>query len=502
MKKGIKQASLATLAVFASTGIAQAAESVSVDELDQRIKVLERQLELQAEDAATKAKDATTPSASDKGFSLKKGDYELKIKGLVQADLRYYLDDYNFLRRATPTASDRFNDTVLFRRIRPTFEGSLGKLVGFRLTPEFAGDSATIVDAYLDLKFDPAYTLRVGKVKGPVALERLQSGGSTNFIERGFPTELAPNRDLGVQLQGELFSSTVNYTLGYYNGTADGRDTTSTDVDNRKEIGARVFFEPFKNSPGVFQGLGFGVGSSFGPKEQGENNAANANNFLPRYRTPGQNVFFQYNTTRTVGTGATVGNTGIYADGDLVRISPQAYWYYNSLGVIAEYISSEQDLSVGLLPAGATLATTTLSDSAKNEAWQISASWVITGEDASFRGVAKPKNAYTPGGAGWGAFELAARYGVLDIDDDIFTTIPGSTLATPATVANNFVSNPAANASEAKSFGIGLNWYLTSNLKTQLNYTNTSFEGGAGTTTAVQDRKDEKTIFARFQVAF
>ncbi|PPE75404.1 porin [Solimonas fluminis] len=499
MKKGIKQAGVATLAVIASTGIARAADAPSVEELDQRIKVLERQLELQAEDAATKAKDATTASASDKGFSLKKGDYELKIKGLVQADLRYFLDDFNPTRKAAPVESDRFNDTILFRRIRPTFEGSLGKLVGFRLTPEFAGDSATIVDAYLDAKFDPAYTLRVGKVKGPVALERLQSGGSTNFIERGFPTELAPNRDLGVQLQGDLFNSTLNYTLGYYNGTADGRDATSSDGDSRKEIGARLFAEPFKNSPGILQGLGFGIGSTFGSKEQGEANsgvAATTNNFLPRYRTPGQNVFFQYNTARAAAAAA-IGHTGIYADGDHVRISPQVYWYYNNLGLIAEYIRSEQEVSAGVLAAGAaasTRATSTVTESFTNDAWQVSASWVITGEDASFRGVAKPKNAYTPGGPGWGAFELAARYGELDIDDDVFNAIPG----TAGGAANSF-ANPNSAASEAKSYGVGVNWYLTSNLKTQLNYTNTSFEGGAA---GGQDREDEKTIFARFQVAF
>jgi phosphate-selective porin OprO/OprP len=482
MKKGIKQAGVATLAIFASAGVAQAADGPSVEELDQRIKVLERQLELQAEDAATKAKDATVPSASDKGFSLKKGDYELKIKGLVQADLRYYLDDYNPTKKAAPTDADRFNDTTLFRRIRPTFEGSLGKLVGFRLTPEFAGDSATIVDAYLDLKFNPAATVRVGKVKGPVALERLQSGGSTNFVERGFPTELAPNRDLGVQLQGDLFNSTLNYTLGYYNGTADGRDATSTDGDNRKEIGARLFAEPFKNSPGVLQGLGFGIGSTFGAKDQGSANAANANNFLPRYRTPGQNTFFQYRTAATAATAGAAGTTGAYADGDHVRISPQAYWYYNNLGLLAEYITSEQDVTITNIAAGPGAATTT-SQSLKNDAWQVSATWVITGEDSTFRGVAKPANPYTVGGAGWGAFELAARYGVLDIDDDAFPIF----------------ANPVSAASEAKSYGVGVNWYLTSNLKTQLNYTNTSFDGGAA---GGQDREDEKTVFARFQVAF
>lgn len=445
------------------------AQAASADELDQRLRVLERQLEIQKEEADAKAKDATTPKIDEKGVSIKKGDFELKIKGLVQADVRTFLDNEKVAG----------NDGALFRRIRPSFEGSWGKLVGFRLTPEFAGngagDAASIVDAYIDLKFNPAFTLRAGKVKGPVALERLQSGGAITFIERGFPTELAPNRDLGLQLQGEFAESTISYTLGYYNGTADGRDVTGGDVDNRKEVGARLFFEPFKNEPGVLQGLGFGIGSSFGTKQQGSNNAAGANSFLPRYRTPGQNSFFNYRGAVTGNASATppvAASTGVYADGDHTRIAPQLYFYRNSFGLLAEHISSEQELAID-----------TARESLKNTAYQVVTSYVLTGEDASFRGVTKPVNPYTAGGEGWGAFEIALRYGELDIDDAAFPIF----------------ANPNSAASLAKSYAAGINWYLTNNVKTALNYTKTSFEGGGG---AGLDREDETTVFARLQLTF
>lgn len=507
-----------------------AATAASSDELNQRVLVIERQLEIQKEEAETKAKDATTTKIDEKGVSIKKGDFELKIKGLVQADVRTFLDDYNptnsTVTATTNTNGLYSNDTVTFRRIRPTFEGSFGKLIGFRLTPEFAGTGGgevagnnLIVDAYIDLKFDPAYTLRAGKVKGPVALERIQSGGALTFVERGFPTELAPNRDLGIQLQGELFSSTLNYTLGYYNGTADGRDITGNDVDNRKEVGARLFFEPLKNDPGFFQGLGFGVGSSFGSKDQGAFNSANAASFLPRYRTPGQATFFQYRTGATAATGGsivngtptagTAGTTGVFAAGDHVRISPQLYFYRNSFGLLAEYISSEQDLSQGFIPGGAapanppttTAAPTTPSayntKALENTAWQIATSFVLTGEDAGFRGVTKPNSPYTIGGTGWGALEIAARYGVLEIDDAAFeaTTENGVTFRSFA--------DPVTQAAKAEAWTVGLNWYLTSNVKAVLNYTKASFEGGGGGTAAApNDRTDEKTVFGRLQLAF
>lgn len=422
------------------------AEPPSAAALDQRIRILERKLELAEEEAASKAKEATTVTASDKGFAFKKGDYELKLRALLQADARVFSDD-----------DASFNDSFLLRRLRPSFEGSLGKLVGFRLTPEFAGNSATVVDAYIDLRFDPAATLRAGKLKGPIGLERLQSGGATAFVERGFPTELAPNRDIGVQLQGELFSSALGYTIGYYNGTADGRDAAASDVDNRKELGARLFAEPFRNDPGPLQNLGFGIAASHGSKF---GSSVGTGGVLPQYRTPGQNTFFQY-------------AANVAASGEHTRISPQAHWYVGSFGALAEYITSEQAVALGGVEADV-----------ENRAWQLVASYVLTGEDASFRGVTKPSRPFTLGGEGWGAFELAARYGTLTIDDAAF---------------DNAFANINTSAREARSYGIGANWYLSSNVKVVLNYTQTDFAGGAA---GGSDRNDEQAVFARLQLSY
>ena len=420
---------------------------VSASDLDQRLRILERRLELQ-EEAAT-AKAASTPTVAltaDKGLSVKSpdGDVEIKLRGLVQADGRFFLDD-----DANPQ-----NDTFLFRRVRPTLEGSWGKLIGFRLTPEFAGDNATLVDAYLDLKFDPRATLRIGKVKGPVGLERLQGGGVTALIERGFATELVPNRDLGVQLQGEFAGAAINYVLGVYNGAPDGRDSPTSNPDNDFEVAGRVFVEPWKNAGNALSGLGFGIAGSQGDK------AGSGNNFLPRYRTPGQVQFFNY-------------RSDVAADGEHTRWSPQAWYYRNAFGLLGEYVSSKQD--VVLPDSGARAAL-------DNRAWHLTGSYVLTGEDAGYRGVARPNHPFTIGGAGWGAFELAARYERLEIDKDAFPLF----------------ADPALVASRAASWGLGLNWYLTGNLKLVANYTQTRFDDAGET----GDREDEKTFFTRAQFSF
>lgn len=452
--------SLLALSTFAAAASAEpaTADTQSVEELEQRLLVLERKLELQQEDAAAKAKDSPTVTAGEKGFSLKKGDYEIKFNALAQIDGRFFVND-----------DGAFRDGFQTRRLRPTIQGSLGKLVAFRFTPEFAGSgfgdasSNSIIDAYFDLKFSPYASVRAGKQKGPLGLERLQSGGSLALVERGYPTELVANRDLGVLVYGEAFKGTVSYGVGAFNGTADGRDVAAAD-DGLKEFQGRVFVEPFKNEYGIFKGLGFGVAGSTGVKD------GTGANLLPRYRTPGQNVFFNY--------GETAGATGYFAVGKHDRYVPQAYFYSNSLGLLAEYVISDQEIA---------RTATGLSKSLQNQAYSVTASYVLTGEDASYKGV-KPSSPYTVGGEGWGALELVARYGSLSIDDEAFIGTSATRLA-----------NPDVSARQADSFGIGINWYLSSNAKLTADFNQTRFEGGAA---GGADRNDEKALFTRLTIQY
>ncbi|GGD37019.1 porin [Pseudoxanthomonas indica] len=418
-------------------------------DLDQRLKVIERRLELQQEEAVAKAKEAPVISVNDKGASFKSadGNYEVRLRGLIQGDGRFYVND-----DALPQ-----NDTFLLRTARPIIEGSLGKLIGFRFTPEFAGDSASIVDAYVDLRFDPAYTLRVGKFTSPVGLERLQSSSALAGVERALASELAPNRDIGVQLQGDVAEGKFSYALGVFNGTVDGRDAVTTNPDNEFEYAGRAFFEPFRNNANALSGLGFGVGASIGDK------VGSGNNFLPRYRTPGQVQFFNYRSS-------------VAADGENFRFSPQAYYYLGRFGVLGEYIRSSQEV---LQTTGANAGVRA---DLENTAWQATVQFVLSGEDASYRGVVKPSSPFRPG-EGWGAFELVGRYGQLEVDDGAFPIF----------------ADPTVSAREASSWTLGLNWYLTSNLKLVFNYLDTTFKGGAA---GGSDREDEKAIFSRLQVAF
>lgn len=442
------------MAVRAQTARAQQDSTPpSVDErlrdLDQQIRILKRQRELEQDSLQAAAKERPKVSAGKDGFWLRSADgaFALHLGGYIQADSRTFLDDR--------TVS--LNNVFLLRRIRPLFEGTVFKYFDFRLLPDWGGGTAVIQDAWVAARVSPAFRFQAGKFKGPVGLERLQSALDIAFVERAFPTAIAPNRDLGFELTGDISGGVVHYDIGIFDGTVDG-GSADTDVGDNKDGEGRLYLTPFANSGiGFLEGLSLGAGGTIG-EEHGTATAS----ALASYRTPGQNVFFAY---RSDGTAA---GTAV-ADGRRWRISPQAYWHWGSLGVLGEWIKSAQ-----VVTRGATTATVGA------KAWQAQGSFALTGEAESYTGV-RPKKPVDQKGIG--AIELVARYSELDIGDEAFPTF----------------ADPARSARKAKEWAVGLNWYPERRIKIAVNYGQTSFDGGAA---AGGDREDEKALLTRFQVAF
>ncbi len=425
-----------------------------LEELEEKMRSLRRLHELDKEAATAKSKEAASVSASKDGFYLKSGDgaFSLRLGAVVQADSRWYSD------HSPPSGppSTSASDTFLLRKARPIFEALFAEKFALKIMPDF-GNGQTLQEAYVEARFAPAFNVRAGKFKSPVGLERLQLDSENEFIERALPTNLAPNRDVGLQFAGSVLSNTMSYQLGIFNGIYDN-GLSDGDTNNGKDGVGRIFLEPFRNVASAFKGLGFGISYSTG-SHLGSPTASD----LPQFKTMGQQNFFTY-------------ANGAYADGTQDRVSPQFYYYIGPVGLLGEYISSRQKISRG----------TNLRQDIDNRAWQIAGYWVITGENASYRGVHVPNRPYAPSDGRWGAFEMVTRYSVQTNDDDAFVGSSATWLA-----------NPAQSAREAREVGVGLNWYLNRNIKVQINYEETHFDGGA----TFGDRATEKVILTRFQAA-
>ena len=445
----------------------------STADIEKRLNDLEEQVaDLKQELWKKKQASPTNVTANSKdGFSIKSEDrnYKLQIGGYTQVEAREFADNKK--------GDLGYASSIIPRRVRLVIQGTVAHDFDFYIQPEFGYNNtyssitATaptayavgLQDAWIDWKYFPQATIKAGKFKTPFDLENLQDTRYTSFTEIGLTGNLSPQRDLGAELTGSLFDDIVNYAGGIFDGAADhensygGFATAPGDTNEKAGVG-RIFIKPFKDiSIDPLKGLGIGYAASYG-KVKGSD--------IPNYVSPGQAPVFSY-------------NSGVTAAGPQIRTSPQAYYYYKSLGILGEKVNSQEELEY-------TSGGHVYRDKPTNRAWEVTGSYVLTGEDASYNGVT-PNHDFDLSTGHWGAFELVSRYGELRLDSSIFT--------------ENF-ANLNTSISLERAWATGINWYLNRNVKMAFGFEQTKFRRGAPNGTSTDDRKTENLFTTTLQVGF
>ncbi len=453
---------LAALLAFASAApAAELTVQEQIDALKARIAEL---------DAKVRPLQRAETTAGDKGFILASPDgaNSLRIRGLVQVDSRWYFD------------KSVDNDVISLRRARIGLEGKFGKTTEYQLIGEYAGSSATILDANILLNYSPEFQVKLGRFKTPIGLEQLQSDPALLFAERSVVSQLVPNRDIGVQVGGDILGGRASYAVGIFNGTVDGSDSADSkkDANDGKDLAARVTFQPWVNDKeSALAGLTFGLGGTYGLQD-----ASSA--LTSGFKTDGQQTFFAY---RATGAGSST-NT-VTANGHVWRLSPQVSYYKGSFGLLAEYVTSSSDIK-SVNSAGAAAGNTA---TIKNHAWQTEVSYVLTGEDATYKGVT-PAADFDRAAGTWGAFEVVGRVASIKFDDQLFG----------AAVNGAQFADSTKSASSASTLGIGLNWYLSKTARFSLDYEYTSFKTFGSPTVASSSviSHPERLLLTRFGLTF
>jgi phosphate-selective porin OprO and OprP len=395
------------------------------------------------EPAYTRSEKHSAVSARRDGLWLSTADgaTQMHVHGYIQADDRMF----------TSSTHDKELDAFLFRRIRPLFEGTLFNAVDFRFMPDFGQGIQQIQEAFLEEKTFSFAKLRVGKFKEPIGLEVLRSDRELIFAERSLASDLVPLRYLGTQLSGSVLSDSIAYEGGFFQGSSDGSNGVFTQWTSSHEAVARLFLRPFAATPvNLLDQFGLGVAGSTGDQEGA----------IAGLKTVAQTTFFKYSSSAV-------------ANGQHNRLSPQAYYYLGPFGVLGEYVISSQQV-----------LNKNYTGRVKNQAWEATGSFMLTGEKNSYAGV-RPRNAseHVTGWRRFGGVELGVRYSQLAIDGDAFP---------------HFAS-VSTSAQLAKEQGVGLNWYLNRYVKLVTDFEHTNFTMAPGNRTPLHA---ENVLMNRIQLAF
>ncbi len=288
-------------------------------------------------------------------------------------------------------------DTFLLRRARFGFQGNYGSHFDFALLADAAPTSgSTLRDVYLNIRVRPEFQFQAGQFKAPFAQEEVMGDTNLDFIERGFQSMLYPsaastNRSPGAAVHGDIAGGVVQYWIGGFNGK--GYATANT--TNQPEVLGRLRFYPGRKSNNNWlKEFAFG-GTIDRAKSRGLSGDQSFSGALP---DSAYTFFPQF-----------------AINGPIQRYNGEFTYLKSGLGIRGEYVQLNMSRdNVGSLQVGGLGFISLPSIIAK--AWDISATYMLTGEKQPENGTPRVKHPLfgpdTPGGKGrgLGAWGVGFRY--------------------------------------------------------------------------------------------
>lgn len=333
-----------------------------------------------------------------------------------------------------------------FRRARLYLSGTLWEDFLFKAQYDFAGGDVAFKDMYLGMKNIPVFgTALFGQMHEPFSLEELTSSNYITFMERSLPTgAFAPSRKTGFHLSNAVLDKRMTWAAGiFYGDSGDDGDSNFDDITST-DVTARVTGLPFYKNKGE-QLLHIGLGYSHQFLDQGDTTV--------RYRNRPES---HLTDVRLVDTG------NIDADSaDL--LNPEIAFVWGHFSLQGEYFWTSVESIAG--------------DDPTFQGAYVYGSWFVTGENRSYSTSSgkfdrvEPKTNFMDGGIG--AWELAARWSWLDLNDS------------------------EVNGGEQNDITVGINWHLNPNYRLMLNYVYAKVEDRPGFADGNAD-----IIQTRFQVDF
>ncbi len=395
------------------------------------------------------SKDGDAPSQTESRPTV-------RFEGTVQADGRF--------------VDSTLGDTRSFivRRANGGIGGTWGELAEYRFVIEissaepssgFSPRKLALNDGYVGLVFSSALRLRAGQFILPFETEFSQIGNKqTDLAERSWVQRLTPGRDIGVMLTGELFEKRADYAIGVFNGASgESAGKNSVDTNAEKDLVAQLRLRPMASAPHALRNLQLGGGYTAGGSS-------------------GDPV-----------TAITSGETGIRMLGpasDVTggphrkRWSTELYWWGGPFSLKAALATLDLDL-----------VRATRTERARQRAFQIGGSWLLTGESKTL-GRITPRHDFDWRRHTWGSLELAARFSGWEAGS-VFEGAPEERFA-----------DPLFNTDRVRSVAVGLTWRPHAMSRLLVDYVRETYRGAFRKPGGEAPGSRASAVLTRLQVDF
>lgn len=360
-------------------------------------------------------------------------DIELLVGGRLHGDLNFIEDDR--------TQYESFDSEV--RRGRIYLRGRLFEDFGFKIEREFANHREGWRNLWVRYKPTRSFSLKGGNFVAPFGLDDVNSSNYSTLMERSISSSLAPAYQTGIRLDlnGKIGKRKSRNRWTWSLAALTNPLGQSSDDQHRSEhvgFATRATFAPIARNRRV---LHFGIATEY-------RKLVNGSGYRIRAR-PESGMDPALFSTGTLGDVDSVVSVGLEGAGLIGSFTVQAEYMRSFL----HRDSGRSDLSF--------------------DGGYVQMSYVLTGERRRYSRTLGVIRGLKPSHV-WGAFEVAARFSSLDLDDD------------------------DVSGGRARDLTFGLNWYLRENARVMFNYTRVD-----GKRRGASPRSDDPQVYQiRFQLFF
>lgn len=359
------------------------------------------------------------------------GDKEVKYGGRIQTDWTAMKGDDSLDARF-----GNLEDGTEMRRARIFVSGLLYEAIEFKAQFDFAGGDVDIKDVYMGIRKLPIIgRLRTGHFFEPFGLEQQTSSKYITFLERSLTSAFTPGRNSGIAVDNTFLDKRLTCSFGVFRDTDDYAKSTG---DGKYNFTARTTALLMHDEA---TGNLIHIGGAFSHRNPN-------GDMLTIKQRPSIHLAPKFVNSGEIATDA----VNLFG-GEFAAV-------FGPVPVQAEYVHAVLDAIGG-------------SDRSFG-AYYVQIGFFLTGESRPYKSSSgtfnrvKPRSHYIPGEQGAGAWEVAARFSGIDLDDQ------------------------EINGGRMEDLTIAVNWYLNANTRLMVNYVHAVLKGTG----------NADALLARMQVDF